>query len=820
MKTGQYGMYILNEKNAQPSRGRKRYKLPLSWTVISFLINFHDFLISRRRKAGWLKFKEEKDILLSKIDPKRKAEIYNTTVLPAMICGCEIWAPTKVEEGKLETTVRAMKRAMSRNSLRDRITNEEIRKRTGVKDIIQEIRKSRIKWAGHVARMNDGRWTAKVLNWYPRDKRRSQGRPRKRWQDFIKDTCSLTWIQRAKNREEWNKINFRGIAKTTWVCQKANGQVYDLSNPQVLALHKLYRKEQIHPHQRGFELLKNPHLNKGLAFSLRERHYLGLHGLLPASFMSIDQQVYRTMVRIREQPDNLSKYILLDELQNRAEKLFYRVLIENVKELMPIVYTPTVGLACQKFGAIFRCPKGLYITINDNSISKIYRILSNWPQEQVKAIVVTDGERILGLGDLGACGMGIPVGKLALYVALAGIRPSWCLPVVIDVGTNNEKHLEDPLYIGLRRKRVRGEEYERLIDNFMKAVAKMYGRGTLVQFEDFAFENAYKFLDRYKDQYCVFNDDIQGTASVIVAGLIATTRVTKKKLCEQKFVFHGAGAAGLGIAELMVTHMIDEGATAEQACNCIYMNDIGGLVTKKRAEKMTERHRRFAKDMPETKSLFEIVKTVKPNGIIGVSTQGGAFTPEIIKEMATLNERPIIFALSNPTQKAECTAKDAIEHTNGKVLFASGSPFDNVDFNGKLFKPGQGNNSYIFPGVGLAVVIWQAKKVPDRVFLIAARTCARMVPDKALNQYGRLYPRLKNIRELSVQIAIDVGEYLYKEHLAMLWPKPENMEMYVRHQIYEAEYDELISKAYRWPEQDSKQGFPVPKLPRSSMDDE
>ncbi|KAL6736821.1 hypothetical protein Aduo_007127 [Ancylostoma duodenale] len=618
-----------------------------------------------------------------------------------------------------------------------------------------------------------------------------------------------------------NKINLRGFAKTTWVCQTgAQGQAYDLSNPQILALHKLYRNERIHPRQRGFELLKNPHLNKGLAFSLRERHYLGLHGLLPATFMSIDQQVYRVMTRIREQPDNLSKYILLDELQNRAEKLFYRVLIENVKELMPIVYTPTVGLACQRFGAIYRCPKGLYISINDNSISKIYRILSNWPQEQVKAIVVTDGERILGLGDLGACGMGIPVGKLALYVALAGIRPSWCLPVVIDVGTNNQKHLEDPLYIGLRRKRVRGEEYDRLIDNFMKAVAKMYGRGTLVQFEDFAFENAYKFLDRYKDEYCVFNDDIQGTASVIVAGLIATTRVTNKKLCEQKFVFHGAGAAGLGIAELMVTHMLDEGATEEQACKCIYMNDIGGLVTKKRAEKMTERHRRFAKDLPETKNLFEIIKTVKPNGIIGVSTQGGAFTPEIIKEMAAMNERPIIFALSNPTQKAECTAKDAITHTNGKVLFASGSPFENVDFNGKLFKPGQGNNSYIFPGVGLAIVIWQAKKVPDRVFLIAARTCARMVPDKALDQYGRLYPRLKNIRELSVQIAIDVGEYLYKENLAMLWPKPENMEMYVRHQVYQAEYDELINKAYKWPEQDSKPGFPVPKLARSSMDDE
>ncbi|VDN29899.1 unnamed protein product, partial [Cylicostephanus goldi] len=277
----------------------------------------------------------------------------------------------------------------------------------------------------------------------------------------------------------------------------------DLNDPKQLALHKLYRPERVTPREKGYDLLKNPRLNKGMAFSLYERHYLGIHGLLPPAFMTEEQQAYRVMKKLREQPDDLARYVQLDELQDRTEKLFYRVLCDNIKELMPIVYTPTVGLACQKFGAIYRHPKGLYITINDNSISKIHQILCNWPYSSVQAIVVTDGERILGLGDLGAYGMGIPVGKLALYVALGGIQPQWCLPVVID------KLLDDPFYIGLRRRRVRGPEYELLLDNFMKAATKRFGRDTLIQFEDFAFENAYTLLDRYKNEYCVFNDDIQ-----------------------------------------------------------------------------------------------------------------------------------------------------------------------------------------------------------------------------------------------------------------------------------------------------------------------
>ncbi|PIO70051.1 malic enzyme domain protein [Teladorsagia circumcincta] len=476
----------------------------------------------------------------------------------------------------------------------------------------------------------------------------------------------------------------------------------DFNDPKQVALHKLYRPERITPREKGYDLLKNPRLNKGMAFSLYERHYLGIHGLLPPAFMTEEQQAYRVMTKLRETNDDLAKYIQLDELQDRTEKLYYRVLCDNVKELMPIVYTPT-------------------------------------------AIVVTDGERILGLGDLGAYGMGIPVGKLALYVALAGIQPQWCLPVVID------KLLDDPFYIGLRRRRVRGPEYELLLDNFMKAATKRFGRDTLIQFEDFAFENAFMLLDRYKNEYCVFNDDIQGTAAVVVAGLLATTRVTGRKLSEQKMVFLGAGAAGLGVAELCVTQMIDEGISEKEACDRIYMMDVGGLITESRSRSLTDRHRKFAK---------------------------------------------------------------------GKVLFASGSPFDDVEFNGKIFKPGQGNNSYIFPGVALGAILFKAKHIPDMAFLLAARRCAESVTAKSLDTYSRLYPRLKDIRELSVHIAVDVGNFFYQNNLATLHPEPEDKEMFIRSQIYSVEYDELINKTYDWPAKDAKHGFPVPVLPRSSMDDE
>ncbi|CAJ0605031.1 unnamed protein product [Cylicocyclus nassatus] len=589
------------------------------------------------------------------------------------------------------------------------------------------------------------------------------------------------------------------------------------------ALEKLYRVEHVTPDKKGYNLLTTASLNKGMAFSMKERQYLGIHGLLPPAFMSQEQQAYRVMKRIRDEHDDFQKYLILDSLQSRTEKLFYRVLCENPKELMPIVYTPTVGMACQRFGEMYRHPKGLYITINDNSISAIYKILSNWPEKNIQAIVVTDGERILGLGDLGAYGIGIPVGKMALYCALGGVQPQQCLPVVLDVGTNNQKLLDDPFYIGLRRNRVRGPLYEELVDNFMKAVTKRFGRDTLIQFEDFAFANAFALLDKYKDEYCTFNDDIQGTAAVAVAGLLATTRVTKKKLSEQKILFLGAGSATLGISELIVAQMVEEGLTREEAQARIFLINSKGLVTKEKAVNLTARAKQYAKELPHTANLLEIVKMIKPNALLGLSTVRGAFTPEVIQEMAKNNPRPIIFALSNPTAKAECTAEDAYKYTNGQVLFASGSPFDNVEMFGKLFKPGQGNNAYIFPGVALGAILFKAKRIPNHVFLIAARRCAASVTEKSLNVYSRLYPRLKNARDLSADIALDVGNYLYEQNLASLHPKPEDMEMYIQSQIYSYEYDPVVAElgeAFEWPDRDTRQGYPVPKMTRTSMDDE
>uniref|UniRef100_A0A1I7XPG0 Malic enzyme n=1 Tax=Heterorhabditis bacteriophora TaxID=37862 RepID=A0A1I7XPG0_HETBA len=629
-------------------------------------------------------------------------------------------------------------------------------------------------------------------------------------------------IRNSMQRKDFNfgYCSVRYITLSSAVLSKP--PEYDMADPQQMALHKLYRPERITPSKRGIDLLKTPRLNKGMAFSLYERQYLGIHGLLPPAFMTEEQQAYRIMTKLRQQPDNLAKYIQLDGLQDRNEKLFYRVLCDNIKELMPIVYTPTVGLACQKFGFIYRNPKGLYITINDNSLSKIHQILCNWPTSNIKAIVVTDGERILGLGDLGTYGIGIPVGKLALYVALAGIQPEWCLPVHIDVGTDNQELLNDPFYTGLRRKRVRGPEYDTLLDNFMKACTKRYppfsvinehilkfyyrfGQDTLIQFEDFGNQNAYRLLDKYKSQYCMFNDDIQGTASVVVAGLLATTRITKKKLSQQKIIFLGAGGVGLimisiyrlivsSLSNLRLQQALSPSDTLNLPRNIIIINCIIII------------------------PFFEL-------NYSGASTVSGAFTEEIIKEMAAINPRPIIFALSNPTSKAECTAEAAYRYTNGTVLFASGSPFENVEMNGKLYKPGQGNNAYIFPGVSLGCILFKTKHIPDKVFLLAARKVADSVSEKSLYTYSRLYPRLKDIRELSIKIAIEVGNYLYEHNLATLHPEPEDkvyilFEMFIRQQLYSVEYDELINKTYDWPAKDSKHGFPVPVLRRSSMDDE
>ncbi|NXJ59064.1 MAON protein, partial [Rostratula benghalensis] len=548
--------------------------------------------------------------------------------------------------------------------------------------------------------------------------------------------------------------------------------------------------------KRGYDITRNPHLNKGMAFTLEERLQLGIHGLLPPCFLSQDVQVLRVVKNFENKSNDLDKYIVLMTLQDRNEKLFYRVLTSDIERFMPIVYTPTVGLACQQYGLAFRRPRGLFITIHDKG--HIATMLNSWPEENIKAIVVTDGERILGLGDLGSYGMGIPVGKLALYTACGGVHPQQCLPVLLDVGTDNEALLSDPLYIGLKHKRVRGNQYDELIDEFMQAVTNKYGMNCLIQFEDFGNANAFRLLNKYRNRYCTFNDDIQGTASVAVAGIFAALRITKNKLSDHKFVFQGAGEAALGIAHLILMAMEKEGISREDAIKKIWMVDSKGLIVKGRSHLNHEKEV-FAQDHPSVNTLEEVVQKVKPTAIIGVAAVAGAFTEKILKDMAAFNERPIVFALSNPTSKAECTAEQCYRLTEGRGIFASGSPFSKVTLpNGQTFFPGQGNNAYVFPGVALGVIACGVRHISDDIFLITAESIAAEVTEQNLAE-GRLYPPLHSIREVSLKIAVKIVDWAYKRGLASWYPEPADKEAFVKQLVYSPDYDSFVIDDYRWP---------------------
>ncbi|XP_054237061.1 NADP-dependent malic enzyme, mitochondrial [Indicator indicator] len=548
--------------------------------------------------------------------------------------------------------------------------------------------------------------------------------------------------------------------------------------------------------KRGYDVTRNPHLNKGMAFTLQERLQLGIHGLLPPCFLSQDVQVLRVMKTYENKSNDLDKYIVLMTLQDRNEKLFYRVLTSDIERFMPIVYTPTVGLACQQYGLAFRRPRGLFISIHDKG--HIATMLNSWPEENIKAIVVTDGERILGLGDLGSYGMGIPVGKLALYTACGGVHPQQCLPVLLDVGTDNEALLSDPLYIGLKHKRVRGKQYDELIDEFMQAVTNKYGMNCLIQFEDFANANAFRLLDKYRNRYCTFNDDIQGTASVAVAGIFAALRITKNKLSDHRFVFQGAGEAAMGIAHLIIMAMEKEGISREDAIKKIWMVDSKGLIVKGRSHLNHEKEM-FAQDHPSVNTLEEVVQKVKPTAIIGVAAVAGAFTEKILKDMAAFNERPIVFALSNPTSKAECTAEQCYRLTEGRGIFASGSPFSKVTLpSGQTFFPGQGNNAYVFPGVALGVIACGVRHISDDIFLITAESIAAEVTEQNLAE-GRLYPPLNSIREVSLKIAVKVVDWAYKHGLASWYPEPADKEAFVKQFVYSPDYDSFVIDDYKWP---------------------
>jgi malate dehydrogenase (oxaloacetate-decarboxylating)(NADP+) len=536
--------------------------------------------------------------------------------------------------------------------------------------------------------------------------------------------------------------------------------------------------------ERGVKILHDPVRNKGSAFSESERDALGLRGLLPPRVLPIERQMERVLEGLRRRSTDLERYMDLIALQDRNENLFYRVVVDHLEEMMPLIYTPTVGKACQEFGHIFRRPRGLWISARDRG--RVAEILGNWPHEDVRIIVVTDGGRILGLGDLGADGMGIPVGKLALYTACAGIPPTQCLPITLDMGTDNQALRDDPFYVGIPQPRIRGAEYDSLLDEFVEAVQKVFPRA-LLQIEDFANENAFRLLERYRDRLACFDDDIQGTGAVALAGLYSALRIAGGRLRDCRFLFVGAGEAGLGIGQLLVSALRDEGLSEDDAVSRCWFVDSRGLVVASRGD-LTAPKRAFAHEAEPTADLETIVRRVRPSALIGASGQPGIFTRPVLEALAAEEEHPVVFALSNPTSKAECTARQAYEWTGGRAIFASGSPFEAVEFEGRTYVPGQGNNAYVFPGVGLGAIFCAARAVTDEMFFAAARALADQVSEDDL-RLGRIYPPLSQIREVSCHIAATVVRVARKRGLAEPGPDDE-LEARIRDWMYEPGYGE------------------------------
>lgn len=542
--------------------------------------------------------------------------------------------------------------------------------------------------------------------------------------------------------------------------------------------------EPLRVKSRGLTILNDPWLNKGTSFTAEERLALGLSGLLPPHSADMEEQVMRIMENYAHLSDPLDKYTFLISLADRNVTLFYRVLMENLLEMTPIMYTPTVGYACQKFGHIYRKNRGMYISLRHKG--RIAQVLANWPNPEVDIIVISDGSRILGLGDLGANGMGIPIGKLVLYVVGAGLHPNRTLPILLDVGTDNEELLNDPLYLGCTHRRVAGEEFYEIVDEFVQAATQRWPN-VLIQFEDFTNDKAFPLLHRYRDEVLCFNDDIQGTGAVALAGLIAAMRIRKEHLSDQRIVFCGAGSAAVGIADMICAGIAEEHSlSSEQARRLVWMVDSKGLVTTSRGGKLEEHKLPYARDEEPAATLLEIVKRIKPTILIGASGHAHTFTEDVVRTMHTDCKRPIIFALSNPTSKAECTAQQAYSWTNGTAIFASGSPFPPVRIEGRIFVPGQGNNMFIFPGVGLGAVACGAQKVTDEMFFTAAKTLAHLVTDDEMAA-GTIYPDLGRIRQISLAIASAVCMLAWEQGLAR-YAEPEDIREYVRACMYHPEY--------------------------------
>jgi malate dehydrogenase (oxaloacetate-decarboxylating) len=521
----------------------------------------------------------------------------------------------------------------------------------------------------------------------------------------------------------------------------------------------------------GFDLLNNPRLNKGTAFSEEERDLFALHGLLPPRVGTLEEQLERRQHALNNQDNDFAKYALMRDLQDTNETLFYALITEKIEELLPIVYTPTVGEGCQRFSEIWHKPRGLFLSYPNKA--RIRQILGNARYERVKCIVVSDGERILGLGDQGAGGMGIPIGKMALYTALGSVHPEQCLPVLLDVGTDNEERLRDPIYVGWKNKRVRGQEYDDFVDAFVSAVKRRWPH-VLLQWEDFAGSNAARLLARYRDQLCTFNDDIQGTAAVATATVLAAINVTGIPLTQQKIVVLGFGSAGIGIANLLVTAMKDAGLSDEDAHKLFYAIDRDGLLVEGGKDIRLDQQNfvRKREDVAGWKlsgtgeiGLSDVMRNVKPSVLIGVSGQPGAFSEEAIRAMASTTERPAIFPLSNPTSRSEATAEQIVEWTDGRALIGTGSPFAPVQINGKSLSITQTNNSYIFPGLALGIIASKARRVSDAMIMTAAKALAGASPTLK-DKTASLLPPISESRNIALLVAKAVGARAIKDGLA------------------------------------------------------
>jgi malate dehydrogenase (oxaloacetate-decarboxylating)(NADP+) len=535
----------------------------------------------------------------------------------------------------------------------------------------------------------------------------------------------------------------------------------------------------------GIDLLRDPQLNKSTAFTEAEREALGLTGLLPTAVDSEETQVQRALQQLGQKPTDLERYIYLIQLLDTDETLFYKVAMSDPVRFLPILYDPTVGEACLKFGHLFRRPRGLYVSLKHKG--RVKEVLRNWPVKDVRVICATSGERILGLGDLGANGMGIPIGKLQLYTACAAVPPQYLLPVHVDFGTNNHELLGDPLYLGLRQPRVSTAERDEFAEEFVQAIQEVFP-GCCLHFEDWAGVDAMRLLARYRDRVCCYNDDIQGTAGVSLAGILSALRVTGGKLRDQRILFLGAGSAGIGIADLIASAMTLEELTLEQARGRISLFDVNGLLEPSRID-LFDFQKPYAHPHKPSRDFVAVIESLKPTAIIGVSTKGKAFTRAVVEAMTRLNKRPIIFALSNPTEHAECTAEEAYRWSDGRALYAAGVSFPPVRHGSKTLVPGQGNNLYIFPAVGLAIVATKARRVTDEMFVVAARAVADQVTGAELDS-GLLYPPQSNILQTEVAVAVKVAETIFARHLAGV-KKPADVRKFVEGQLYKPEYTSL-----------------------------